>query len=247
MPRLRNFGRLIYLSEANHGQFRLLSQQSSELGSATETISQTFSASDFLSAIPAASAEEDQLAGAADMLALELTSQDCLIGISGAQESPYLDAAMKSALRSGALTVRVCNSTAGISTGTSANEDEMLLALPLAAAEADPRLPDFHLTVQQMIVNLISAVCIARLGTATEIQTGDLRSTNETAFSRKQRTLMTATGLNAIDSAKMLIAADGSTKVAILMVMTGLPAERAHQILLREVDALENAAESQGR
>lgn len=130
VPRLRTFGRLIYLSEAHHGQFRLLSQQNSELGFVTEAISQTFSAPDFLPATTAASAEEDQLAGAADVLALELTSHDCLIGISGAQESPYLDAVMKSAHRSGALTVRVCNSTAGISTGTSANEDKILLSLP---------------------------------------------------------------------------------------------------------------------
>ena len=59
----------------------------------------------------------------------------------------------------------------------------------------------------------------------------DLRASNKKLVDRSQRLIMHATGASPEAAARALEAADGHTKLAILMVKTGRDAARAQRLL----------------
>ncbi|HEV7167351.1 MAG TPA: N-acetylmuramic acid 6-phosphate etherase [Micrococcaceae bacterium] len=182
-------------------------------------------------------AEDDVAAGAVDMAALGLSATDSVIGISASGRTPYVLAALQAAASAGALTVGfACNS--GSPVGRAA---EIALEIEVGPEflAGSTRLKAG--TAQKLVLNMLSTIVMVRLGKTYRNLMVDLRATNEKLRARSERTVMRATGVDALTSAAVLESAAGSVKVAILVIMTGLSVEQATALLQRHGGHLDAA------
>lgn len=172
-------------------------------------------------------AEDSEEAGAADMAALTIGPHDSVVGIAASGRTPYVIAAVKAARAAGAYTV-----------GFACNNGSPLGAAADAALEIEVG-PEFLTgstrlksgTCQKLVLNMISTITMVRLGKTYKNVMVDLRATNAKLHARSTRTLMGVTGCDAATATAALTAADGHVKTAILAILTGLPTERAAELL----------------
>lgn len=172
-------------------------------------------------------AEDSEEAGAADMAALTIGPHDSVVGIAASGRTPYVIAAVKAARAAGAYTV-----------GFACNDGSPLGAAADAALEIEVG-PEFLTgstrlksgTCQKLVLNMISTITMVRLGKTYKNVMVDLRATNAKLHARSTRTLMGVTGCDAATATAALTAADGHVKTAILAILTGLPTERAAELL----------------
>lgn len=172
-------------------------------------------------------AEDSEEAGAADMAALTIGPDDSVVGIAASGRTPYVIAAVKAARAAGAYTV-----------GFACNNGSPLGAAADAALEIEVG-PEFLTgstrlksgTCQKLVLNMISTITMVRLGKTYKNVMVDLRATNAKLHARSTRTLMGVTGCDAATATAALTAADGHVKTAILAILTGLPTERAAELL----------------
>ncbi|WP_269938098.1 N-acetylmuramic acid 6-phosphate etherase [Arthrobacter sp. HY1533] len=172
-------------------------------------------------------AEDSEEAGAADMAALTIGPDDSVVGIAASGRTPYVIAAVNAARAAGAYTV-----------GFACNNGSPLGAAADAALEIEVG-PEFLTgstrlksgTCQKLVLNMISTITMVRLGKTYKNVMVDLRATNAKLHARSTRTLMGVTGCDAATATAALTAADGHVKTAILAILTGLPTERAAELL----------------
>ncbi|GAA1048021.1 hypothetical protein [Arthrobacter russicus] len=153
----------------------------------------------------------DSLAGAADMLALDLNQRDAVLVLGSGQDCDYARAVRQSADRSGALAIEIPADAGG------PNE-----------------------TAAKLLVNLIATLALACSGRSGRTATLDLHTGSAQSPSRNEHVVMAATGVDALTAALTLGSVGGSAKAAILILLTGLPAELALDMLQRRQSRLES-------
>ena len=227
--RMADGGRLIYVGAGTPGRMGILdaSECPPTFGTDPSRVVGVIAGGPVAVGQAVENAEDSTDAGAADMAALMLTAEDSVVGIAASGRTPYVIAAVEAARAAGAYTV-----------GFSCNEQS-----PLGAA-ADTALeivvgPEFLTgstrlksgTAQKLVLNMISTITMVRLGKTYKNFMVGLVATNEKLRARSERTLMRATGCDAATAAATLATVDGSVKAAILVIMTGIPAEQAQAVL----------------
>ena len=90
-------------------------------------------------------------------------------------------------------------------------------------------------TAQKLILNMLSTGAMIRLGKVYGNLMVDVTATNEKLAERARRIVMEATGCSREESIAALAEAEGSAKLAILLLLSGLPKEEAR----RRLDAAE--------
>lgn len=189
-------------------------------------------------------AEDDRAAGKTDLLAISLTANDTVIGISASGRTPYVSGALTYAASIGCATAAIaCSPDAAIF------EPAAISICPVVGPEAlsgSTRMKSG--TAQKMILNMISTTTMVKLGKTYENLMVDVNATNEKLKARACRIVMQATECDESTAIQALNACDNKAKVAILMVLTGNDAEQAikiltkHQGYLREAVSSENEA-----
>ncbi|MDP5227661.1 MULTISPECIES: N-acetylmuramic acid 6-phosphate etherase [Arthrobacter] len=165
-------------------------------------------------------AEDDAVAGAADLAALNIGPGDAVVGISASGRTPYVVGALESARAAGAFTVALaCNTGSAIG---AAAEVAIEVEVGPEFVAGSTRLKSG--TAQKLVINMISTLSMVKLGKTYGNMMVDLQATNAKLRARSQRTVQQATGVGAPEAAQALDAADGSVKLAILMILTGLDA-----------------------
>lgn len=172
-------------------------------------------------------AEDSEEAGAADMAALKVGPDDSVIGIAASGRTPYVIAAIRAARAAGAFTVGfACNNKSPLG---AAADTALEIEVGPEFLTGSTRLKSG--TCQKMVLNMISTITMVRLGKTYKNVMVDLRATNAKLHARSTRTLMGVTGCDAATATAALTAADGHVKTAILAILTGLPTERAAELL----------------
>lgn len=172
-------------------------------------------------------AEDNTVAARDDLAALKLQATDSVVGISASGRTPYVLAAIEAAAAAGAFTV-----------GFSCNEGSPLGSAAELALEVELG-PEFLTgstrlkagSAQKMVLNMISTIAMVRLGKTYRTLMVDFQASNAKLRARSVRTVSQATGVDLDEAQTALIAAQGSVKTAILMIMTGLPATAAVELL----------------
>src|SRR5207245_6050133 len=77
-------------------------------------------------------------------------------------------------------------------------------------------------TAQKLVLNMISTISMIRLGKTFDNLMVDVNATNEKLRARVVRIVVTATGVPRATAEEALAAADGSAKVAIVMLLGGV-------------------------
>ena len=86
-------------------------------------------------------------------------------------------------------------------------------------------------TAQKVVLNIISTVAMVRLGKTFGNLMVDLRATNAKLRDRARRIVVAATGASPESAATALDAAGGDVKVAIVMLLAGVDADTAIDLL----------------
>ncbi|MAI38338.1 N-acetylmuramic acid 6-phosphate etherase [Alteromonas sp.] len=172
-------------------------------------------------------AEDNRAAGKGDLVALSLTKNDTVVGISASGRTPYVSGALTYASELGCTTAAIaCSPEAAIF------EPAAITICPVVGPEAltgSTRMKSG--TAQKMILNMISTTTMVKLGKTYENLMVDVNATNEKLKARACRIVMQATECDEATAIEALDACENKAKVAILMVLTNTNAEQAAKSL----------------
>ncbi|MEO8907875.1 MAG: N-acetylmuramic acid 6-phosphate etherase [Microbacteriaceae bacterium] len=243
--RMRTGGRLIYIGAGSSGRLGVLdaSECPPTFGTDPALVVGLIAGGDSALRTAVEGAEDDPSGGVQSLTDVALTAADTVVGISASGRAPFVIGALEYAKEVGALTVAVaCNEHSSI--GALADFAIEVVVGPEFVA-GSTRLKSG--TAQKLVLNMLSTLTMIRLGKTYGNIMVDLKASNKKLQARAVRTIMSIAGVDASTAANALDAAHGSTKEALMSVMTGLPADQAHEVLLRYGGHLRAALESTQR
>ncbi|PEL12314.1 N-acetylmuramic acid 6-phosphate etherase [Bacillus sp. AFS017336] len=221
----RNGGRLIYTGAGTSGRIGLLDavECPPTFGTDPSEVVGLIAGGEraFIKAVEGA--EDSEELGKEDLQSISLTKNDIVIGIAASGRTPYVIGALKYANEIGAKTVAVaCNKESKI--GEVAihkievdNGPEVLTGSTRLKAG----------TSQKLICNMISTASMIGIGKVYKNLMVDLQLTNIKLVDRAKRIIVEATGCDYETASHYLVKAHNQTKIAIVMILTGMNYEEA--------------------
>jgi N-acetylmuramic acid 6-phosphate etherase len=172
-------------------------------------------------------AEDDRVVAKRDLEAFGLRAKDVVVGLAASGSTPYVVSAVRHAAGAGCATVGISN-----------NEGTQLSAEARVAIEL-PTGPEVLTgstrlkagTSQKLVLNMLSTAAFTRLGKTYGNLMVDMQAKNQKLERRTRRIVSEAAGVSGAEAEDLLIAANGSAKVAVVMGTTGLTASAARTLL----------------
>ena len=157
--------------------------------------------------------EDDQRAAAADLEQHGLNKKDFVIGIAASRRTPYTIAGIEYAISLGCKTAFIiCNTR-----GELALSPDVLIELPVGPEVITGSTRMKSGTAQKMTLNMISTAGMVLLGKTYGNLMVDLKARSKKLAARSRRILIDLLGLTSEEAEALLVAANGSVKVAIVM------------------------------
>ncbi len=240
--RLKNGGKLYYIGAGTSGRMGVLdaSECPPTFSSDPEMVQGLIAGGDVALRTAVEGAEDDEDAGAELIRRKNITGKDAVIGITASGGAPFVLGAVIQAKKAGALTVALANNQPN-----SIGEICDIRITPIVGPEiiaGSTRLKCG--TAQKMVLNMISTAVMIKLGKVYGNLMVDVKATNNKLYQRSIRIIHTATGLAEKDAAHYLKEAEGNVKLAILMIESDLPRERAEELLRNTEGHLRTALKS---
>jgi len=182
-------------------------------------------------------AEDDSLLAIEELKACDVGKNDVVVGIAASGRTPYTISALQYAKQVGAIAIGVsCNSGS-----------ELLIESDIAiCAEVGPealtgstRLKSG--TAQKLILNMLTTASMVKMGKSYENLMVDVYASNEKLKARAVRIVMQASACDIHSATVALSKAGNNVKLAILLVLTGLPVEEATELLASKQGFLRSA------
>jgi len=176
-------------------------------------------------------AEDDAGAGRARLR--EARSRDVVVGIAASGVTPFVRAALAEARRRGAATVLVtCNAD------TPRNAARVVIVLPVGpeVLAGSTRLKAG--TATKLTLNALTVATFAQLGKIYGNRMVDLRPRSAKLRARARRLVREIAGVGEGEAARLLRAAGGSAKIAIVMARLHVGAGDARRLLRAASDSL---------
>lgn len=187
-------------------------------------------------------AEDDADAAREAVAAAGIGPSDALIGIAASGRTPYTIEAVLAAREAGAFTVGIA-SVAGSPLLRAAEIGVWLDTGPEVLA-GSTRLAAG--TAQKASLNLLSTTVLVRLGGAYGNLMVGMRPTNEKLRLRAEAMVARATGAEAAAAAAALGAADNDVRAAIVMLLAGVDAAEAADVLAQHGQRVRDAVAALG-
>lgn len=241
--RFRRGGRLIYIGAGTAGRIGVLdaSECPPTFGTDPSMVVGLIAGGETAIRSAVENAEDDAEAAGASLRELDLAENDTVVGISASGRTPYVIGGLEYARRVGALTVAIA-SNADSAIGAVADIPIEVVTGP-EFISGSTRLKAG--TAQKLVVNMLTTLSMINLGKTYRGVMVDLLATNEKLHARSIRTVSQLAGVGVDEAAAALEGADGSVKLALLMLATGATPEaaatalgRAHGILREAIAAL---------
>ncbi len=185
-------------------------------------------------------AEDDADAAREAVARHRLGSGDVLLGVAASGATPYTLAAIEAARGRGALTIAVINSP-----GPMARAAEHVLLAETAPEVLAGSTRMKAGTAQKIMLNLFSTLLMLRLGRVHRGLMVDMLARNAKLRARARRMLRHLTGADEAAAEAALAATGGRVKPAVL-VLAGVPADAAADLLARHDGQLRAALASLG-
>ena len=175
-----------------------------------------------------------------DLKKIRLSEKDLVIGLATSGRTPYVVYGLRYAGQIGCRTVGIsCNADARIS-------EEAGLAIEVVTGPevlmGSTRLKAG--TAQKMILNMISTGSMAGIGKVYQNLMVDVQQSNEKLMIRARNITMEATGCTAEEAERVLKAAGGYVKKAILMILLECDSREADKALEKADGHIRKALES---
>ena len=226
---LRSGGRLIYVGAGTSGRLGLLDavECPPTFDTDADQVTALLAGGQWAFVQAVEGAEDDLDAAAADVDGLAVGSHDTVVGIAASGRTPYVIAGLRRARERGARTVALaCNKDSLIGR-------EAKVAIEVATGPevltGSTRLKAG--TAQKMVCNMLSTAAMVRIGKTYGNFMVDMRPTNDKLVDRARRIVAAATESDEQTAADALTAAGGRTKVAVVMLLAGVDAVHAEELL----------------
>lgn len=229
VDRLSAGGRLFYIGTGTSGRLGVLdaAECPPTFGVSPELI-QGVIAGGYEACYRAVEASEDDPDSAQeDLLARGFRKEDALVGIAASGRTPYTVGAVSYARKLGAFTAAI--TCAPESPITQAAEVSIVPVVGPEVLAGSTRLKAG--TAQKMVLNMISTATLVKLGYVSGNRMSNIRASNTKLRARAIRVIMAETGLDSAGAEKVLDAANGDTKLALVMKRTGSDSESSRAAL----------------
>ncbi len=188
-------------------------------------------------------AEDDPALGASAVIDADISENDTVVGVSASGRAPFVLGALRQAKKRGASVVALTNNRP-----SEIEAVAQVTIAPLVGPEVlagSTRLKAG--TAQKMVMNMLSTEAMIEVGKTYGNLMVDVQATNAKLRARAARIIAQITGLSLERAQAALQEANGSAKLAILMVQTGQTLEEARLALAQAGGFLRRALSSAGR
>lgn len=227
--KLSNGGRLVYSGCGTSGRLGVLdaSECPPTFGTAPDMVVALIAGGEqaFVKAIEGA--EDDFELGKNDLIKMNFSDKDVLVGIAASGRTPYVLGAIEYAKQCRAKTISLtCCKNSSIDKAVDIG------IAPMPGPEVitgSTRLKSG--TAQKMVLNMLSTMTMVRLGKVYENLMVDVKATNQKLVERTISIVCTATGVDYDVAKKALESCDFSAKCAIIMLLCDIDAVSAKNAL----------------
>jgi N-acetylmuramic acid 6-phosphate etherase len=226
----RNGGRLIYIGAGTSGRLGVLdaAECPPTFGVPPQLVTGVIAGGYGALVKSAEGAEDDINAGMAAMDTAAVTSKDVVMGIAASGTTPYVRGALGKAQTLGARTIFfTCSTPPKV-----LSETCDVIINPIVGPEAltgSTRLKAG--TATKLVLNTLTTGAMIRLGKVYGNLMVDLKALSNKLIDRGQRIVMECTGASRDEARTAIERAEGSVKLAIVMVRRGVDAAEARKLL----------------
>lgn len=227
--RFRRGGRLIYIGAGTAGRIGVLdaSECPPTFGTDPSMVIGLIAGGETAIRSAVENAEDDADAAEASLRELALTEHDTVVGISASGRTPYVVGGLDYARGVGALTVAIASNAASAIGAAAEIAIEVVTGPEFISGST--RLKSG--TAQKLVVNMLTTLSMIKLGKTYRGVMVDLQATNEKLHARSIRTVSQLAGVGVDEAADALVSAQGSVKLAVLMLATGASADASASAL----------------
>ncbi|GAA5134516.1 N-acetylmuramic acid 6-phosphate etherase [Thalassotalea piscium] len=184
-------------------------------------------------------AEDDPELAITELKQVNVSKNDVVVGIAASGRTPYTISALKYAKKVGAVAVGVsCNSGSAL-----LKEADIAICAEVGpeALTGSTRLKSG--TAQKLILNMLTTASMVKTGKSYENLMVDVHASNEKLKARAVHIVMQATSCDIQKASAALVQANNNAKLAILLVLTGLPVDQAKVLLAANNGFLRSAVD----
>jgi len=239
---LKNGGRMFYIGAGTSGRLGVLdaSECPPTFGTDPALVQGHIAGGDIALRVAVEGFEDNAEEGIALIERCGVTDKDAVIGISASGSANFVIAGLKRAAEIGAATIGVVNNK-----GSKLEDVADICISPVVGPEVimgSTRLKAG--TAQKLVLNTLTTCTMVKLGKTYNNLMVDLKASNIKLRDRSVRIITTATGVDFETAARYLENASMNCKLAIMMIKTGLDAEKAGQLLDQYDGSLKQAIRS---
>lgn len=187
-------------------------------------------------------AEDNREAGKVDLMQIQLSDKDVVVGLAVSGRTPYVLGGLAYAKSLGAKTIAIsCNAHSEMA------EIADIAITPIVGAEVltgSSRLKAG--TAQKMVLNMLSTASMVLMGKCYQNLMVDVQATNEKLRHRAVNIVMQATECDCDTAKHYLSLADNQAKLAIMMILGNLDKAQASALLTQSQGRLGQAVQKLG-
>ena len=187
-------------------------------------------------------AEDDYAQGMADLRSRGLADGDVVVGLAASGRTPYVVGALRHAVSRGCCTVAVvCTKEAEMK-----KIAQITISVPVGPEVITGSTRLKAGTAQKMVLNMLSTAVMVKLGKTYGNLMVDVRATNAKLTARVRRIVREVAKVDESAADEAVHQANGSAKVAIVMLLGRLPVEEAKLRLRAAKGSVHRALEQTG-
>ncbi len=229
VERMQRGGRLLYFGAGTSGRLGVLdaSEAPPTYNVPAELVIGRIAGGDRALRASIEGAEDDPMAGAAEVAELQVNANDSIVGIAASGSTPYVLGAMQAARKRFALVISLaCNHPSPMA------EIAQIIIAPLVGPEVIAGSTRMKAgTAQKMVLNMLSTGVMVCLGKTYSNLMVDVQTSNDKLRRRAVHILQETSGLDTQSAADLLQRCDGELKTAIVSVLTDVPPFQARERL----------------
>lgn len=225
----QNGGRLVYVGAGTSGRLGVLdaSECPPTYGVSPEMVIGIIAGGERALRHPIEGAEDKSEQGKIDLQAINFSQKDVLVGIAASGRTPYVMGALEYANSLGATTVSIAsNPNSAIAQIADISIDTLVGPEVLTGSS---RMKSG--TAQKLVLNMLTTASMVMLGKCYSNLMVDVQASNEKLKARAIKIVMEATECDQTIAENMLNIAENNSKLAIMMILSGLDKITAGQLL----------------
>jgi N-acetylmuramic acid 6-phosphate etherase len=229
VTRIQQGGRLIYVGAGTSGRLGLLDAVECvpTFGTPPELVVGLIAGGERAFTKAVEGAEDNEQAGRDDLDAINVSSNDAVVGVAASGRTPYVVSALKYASEIGCAAIGIaCNQPAPL-----LDVADIKIALPVGPEVITGSTRMKAGTAQKMVLNMLSTATMIKLGKVYGNLMVDVQTTNEKLIHRARRIVSQVAGVDETAAADLLAQSGNDVKVAIVMGNRRVSADSAREIL----------------